>query len=244
MQEVVEEEELPEVQLPKGYERVYFDEYLRDRNFKSYQYDQFEVGITKHFLERRLHNYLIFVLKQKGKIVGWLARSKYSKEWHKDNLEKSKLDECKLKLRYMNSTGTDFEKILGGFDEITENTHTVIAVEGMFDKTNISNLMQTRQSEDLKVIFTFGDKFSDHQIKLLRTTNVERVILMYDSNTIGQSKRYSMELSKYFDTQVCCIEDESVDPGNMTAEYLQKLLGNMKNFLYFYSSKIETKIKS
>lgn len=230
--------DLPEVSLPKGFKRIYFDSYLKDRNFKSHQYEQFEVGITDHFLERRLHNYLIFVIKQKGRVVGWLARSKYSKEWHKKNLEDSKQGVCKLVLRYMNSTGTEFERILGGFDEITDKTHTVIAVEGMFDKTNTSNLLRTEESEEVKVIFTFGNKFSEDQIKLLRETKVKIVILMYDPETVSQSKKYALELSKYFEVFVCYIKDKSIDPGNISANYLGEILDNMKNSFDFYTSKI------
>lgn len=244
IEEVQVEEEIPEVTLPKGYERIYFDQYLKDRNFRYYQYQQFEVGITNHFLEKRLHGYLIFVLKQRGKIVGWLARSKKSKEWHKNNLEQFKLGKELLVLRYMNSTGTDFEKILGGFDDITERTETVIAVEGLFDKTNISNIVHDNTSEALKVIFTFGDKFSDHQIKLLKTTAVRKVILMYDANTIKQSKQYSMELSKYFEVDVCYIDNPEIDPGNMTENYFNEIIKNKKNFLYFYGSKLSSKLKS
>jgi len=236
-------EELPEKSLPRGYERIYFDKYLKDRNFKGYQYDQFEVGVTTHFLEKKLHNYLIFVIRQKGRVVAWLARSKYSKEWHKKNLERSKLDLEKLVLRYRNSEETAFDRILGGFDEITDNTHTVFAVEGIFDKTNLSNHLKTNESEEVKVIFTFGNSFSDHQIQLLRETKVKTVILMYDPGTVRQIKQYSMELSKYFEVLICDIQDEEVDPGNISKEYLGELLLNVKNFLYFYTTKItNTKI--
>lgn len=237
-------EELPEVILPKGYRKIDHDEYLEERNFKGYQYRQFEVGVTDHFLEKRLRNYLIFVLKQRGKTVGWIARSKYSKEWHKENSERHKEFGDYLKLRYINSTGTDFERIIGGFDEITENTHTVIVTEGLFDKTNISNHLKTEESEELKVIFTFGNKFSVSQIELLRTTKVKTVVLMYDPNTIKQSKQYSMELSKWFETYVCYIKDEEIDPGNMSKKYLAETLENMENNIYFYSSSLECILKS
>lgn len=236
------EEEIPEVNLPKGYERIYYDKYLKNRNFRSYQCDQFEVGITTHFLEKRLLNKLIFVLKQRGRTVGWLARSKYSKEWHKQNLEEYKEGKFNLVLRYENSKGTDFDKILGGFDEITENTDTVIGVEGIFDKTNVSNLLKTNLDERLKVVFTFGDKFSDHQIRLLRTTNVKHVILMYDNGTIKQSKQYGMELSKYFEVYVCCIDNPEVDPGNISLNYLEEILNFKKNIFYFYNSKLSLKL--
>jgi hypothetical protein len=231
-------DEIPEVKLPKGYERIYFDKYLRDRNFKSYQYEQFEVGITEHFLERKLHDYIIFVIKQQGRRVAWMARSKRSKEWHKKNLENYKQGLEPLVLRYKNSPGTDFDRILGGFDEITPSTREIIAVEGLFDKTNISNLLDTRKSDELKVLFTFGNTFSEHQIQLLKTTNVRKVTLMYDPETINQSKRYSVDLSRHFEVDVCHISDPDVDPGNMTREYLDRIYTSKKNFVYFYTSMI------
>ena len=110
---------------------------------------------------------------------------------------------CDLQIRYRNSEGTDFSKLLGGFDEITENTREVIIVEGIFDQTNISNLLETETDDYLKVVCSFGNKVSDEQIELLRTTKVKRTILLYDYNTMKQSQTFSTELSKYFDSYVC-----------------------------------------
>jgi len=235
-------EDLKEIELPKGFERINYDKYLSSRNFKSHQYDQFEVGCTEHFLEKKLHNYVIFVIKQKGIRVAWLARSKYTKEWHEENLRKHKEEGGSLVLRYKNSPNTDFDRILGGFDEITDKTHTVIAVEGLLDKTNISNLLETEKDDSIKVVFTFGNKFSENQIKLLKGTNVENVILMYDFNTIKQSKRYSVELSRWFNVDVCKINDENIDTGNMNKQYLLNLLETKQNFLYFYRSQFNFNI--
>lgn len=238
-----EEIELPEIELPKGFERINYDKYLSERNFRSWQYDLFEVGITNHFLEKKLHNYLIFILKQNGKRVGWLARSKYSKEWHKRNLEQFKLGKERLTLRYRNSDDTDFDSIIGGFDQITENTHTLILVEGIFDSTNISNLIRTNESEEVKVVFTFGDSVSDNQIKKIKNEkNVKNIILLYDYNTIRQSKHFSLLLSKWFNVDVCYIDREGVDPGNIDEKYLSEVLSNKKNFLYFYNSKFNIKL--
>jgi len=239
-----EPKELPEVKLPKGFKHITNDEYLRERGFESYQYEQFEVGVTNHFLEKRLHNYLIFVIKQNRRTVGWLARSRQTKEWHEENLRQNKEEGVKLHPRYLNSSGTDFDHILGGVDELTDNTHTVIAVEGLFDKTNISNILKTNEYEELKVLFTFGNKFSEPQIYELRKSNVKTIYLMYDEGTIQQSKQYSMELSKYFEVFVCYIDDPKIDPGNMDKNYLSKILDNAENYLYFYTSKINSKIKS
>lgn len=245
-----EEEIIKEVRLPRGYQKIDFDEYLHQRNFKDHQYDWYDVGITNHFLERKLKNYLIFVIKQRGIKVGWVARSKYSYQWHKQNLEEYKNGLSDLQLRYRNSEGTDFSKLLGGFDEITENTKEVIIVEGIFDQTNISNLLETEKSEELKVICSFGNKVSHEQIDLLRTTNVKRTTLLYDYNTMKQSQSFSTELSKYFDSYVCDFplmyndNDEEIDPGNITdIKKLQEILNTKKNFLYFYNL-ISNKIKN
>ncbi len=235
-----EEEEinLPEIKLPSGFKRIEYDDYLENRNFKGYQYEEFQVGIIEHFLERKLHNYLIFVIKQNGKNVAWLARSKRSKKWHEQNIRDHKDGKCQLVLRYRNSENTDFDKIIGGFDEINENTHTVIVVEGLFDKVNISNIIQSEKYDEIKVIFTFGNKFSDNQIKLLRKTNVENVILMYDYKTIVQSKEYSLLLSRWFNVDVCRIDDEEIDPGNMDKKYFLERLTERKNFMYFYTNNL------
>lgn len=243
-----EEIELPEVSLPKGFQRIEFDEYLDNRNFKAHQYEQFEVGVTNNFLVRKLKNYLIFIIKQQGKRVGWLARSKYSYEWHVQNLKDYKEGKCELVLRYINSTKTDFGNLLGGFDEITGNTEELILVEGLFDKTNVSNLLETEKSERLKVLCTFGNKVSDEQIKLLKTTNVRKITLLYDYGTLKQVKQYSTELSRWFDSYACefpLILDERgepIDPGNVDSKNLNEILSNSKNFLYFYNSKVINKI--
>ena len=233
--------ELSECKLPKGYERIYFDKYLNDRNFKAHQYDQYEVGITNHFLESRLKNYLIFVIRQEGKLVGWVARSKYSKEWHKKNLEAYKAGEGKLVQRYLNSTGTDFDKLLGGYDQVTDKTETAVLVEGIFDQTNTSNLLSAHKRDDLKVLCTFGNKVSQGQIELLRKTKIKKVILMYDEGTIAQSRKFGAELSRYFDVEVCVIEDPNVDPGDMDKKFLEELFFKSKNFTYFYNSKLNIK---
>lgn len=234
-----EKPELIEVELPKGFERINFDLYLKDRNFKSHQYEEFQVGITNHFLEKKLHNYLIFQIFQENKRVGWIARSKFSKEFHEQNLDNFKENKERLILRYRNSENTNFDQILGGYDEITENTHTLIVVEGLLDYTNLSNLLHANESEELKVVFTFGNKLSFSQIELLRKTNVNRIILMFDANTVKQSKKYSAELSRGFDVDVCFIEDPKVDPGNINKKYLFEILNNCQNFYYFYNSKLK-----
>jgi hypothetical protein len=232
--EEIKEKELIEVKLPHKLTLIENDDYLDSRGFLVQHYKEFEPSYTSSIIEKKLHNYLIFKIKQNGLVVSWLARSKYSYGWHKENLEKSKLNEEKLVLRYRNSDGTEFEKILGGYDEITEKTHTVILVEGLFDKVGVDGKLNLYSDESIGCCFTFGNKISDYQIKLLKKKkNVKNVILLYDYGTVKQSKGSSLRLSKSFNTLVGVPKTEE-DPGDMTPEQLFEILDNLQSPIEFY----------
>lgn len=231
--------EVKEVDLPLGFKRLYDDEYLNDRGFVDWQYEQFQIGYTDSILEPALRGYIIFQLFQKGKLVGWLARSRKDYEWHKKNLEGFKAGECDLVLRYMNNEGIDFNEILGGFDDINSNTHTLILVEGITDKANLDRLMQLNESDEIKCCFTFGNKVSDGQLKLIKETNVETIILMFDPDAIKQMQHTSPNLHKNkFKVLVADLEPYKKDAGDINKPILMKVLKNLKNYLYFYISKI------
>jgi hypothetical protein len=228
---------LQEVKLPNGLKKVYFDKYLNNRGFTPEQYSLF--GVSKTDKDIFLRNYIVFVIKQNNVNVGWLARSKYSKEWHKQNLKEYKEKGVLLKLRYRNSEGTDFAKILLGIDEITVNTHTVYLVEGLFDKSNVDNELGLYNNEDIKCLCTFGDKISSYQINLLRfKKSVKNIIILYDYGTSKQSKIYGSELMKYFNVKVGYFPDEDIDAGEAKKSYLENILNNSKSFLDFYLSRI------
>lgn len=233
------EEILPEVEMPFGCKRIYKDEYLDSRGFTKNDYDLFEPCVTDSVVERKLNNYLIFKMKQEGRLVAWLARSKHNYKWHEDNLRKHKEEGGILQLRYRNSDGTDFNKVLGGYDEINDKTDTVILVEGMFDRVGVNKKLRLDNQDGVKCCFTFGNKVSDSQISLLRNRkNLKNIVLLYDYGTVKQSKAYGMKLSKYFSTFVCLIEDSKVDPGDMPVSYLLKVLENKKSAINFYVSQL------
>lgn len=238
-EEIIEEETpLKEVKLPVGAKRIQRSEYLDNRRFLPLHYELFEPMVTTHFLEKRLHDTIIFSIYQKNVRVGWQCRSILSKEWHKQNLTEVKQGKSQLKLRWQNITGVDFTRILGGYDEITENTHTVILVEGLFDKVGCDFLIDLHRNEDIKSCFTFGNKISHAQISLLRETNVENIILMYDFGTTKIVKGLAMTLQKYFNVLVADIDNPDVDPGDMSHEYMKKLLNNLKSSINFYIGKL------
>jgi len=226
------QEEEKQTQLPLGFVRIDSDQYLEDRDFTPYQYEQFKVGVAE--LDPRTCDKLVFQIYQHGKLSGWIARSRKSKEWHHENLKRYKELGEPLVLRYRNSEN-DFSKMLGGLDEITHHTHTLILVEGLFDKANIDRLMNLNDQEEIKCCFTFGSDLNVAQADLIPST-VEKVILMYDAETISNTREAGMRLLSLFDVKVALITDPNVDPGNITEHALCNLFLNMKDFLYFYRS--------
>lgn len=211
---------LPEKRLPIGFRAIQSHTYLDERGFLPYHYSLFKPGITK-IDPRQLDNIIFQIFDPRGVRVAWLSRSTKSKEWHKANLQKFKDGETELKLRYDNSPNTDFSKILGGLNELTENTHTVFIVEGLFDKTNVDIELRLDLSEEVKCLFSFGDSISEDQISLLKGyKNLKNIYLLYDYNTIEQSKQCGVMIEAELDCEVKVgeIVTEGKDPGNMTAE--------------------------
>lgn len=220
---------------PKGYKRIFFDDYLDERGFEPEQYNILNVGKSDDYL---LKNYIVFLLKQKGKVVGWLARSKYDKEWHNENLRKFKDGEGSLVLRYRNSSKTDFDRILGGFDEITPNTEEVWIVEGIFDKANLDRLYGLYNNEKVKCLFTFGNRVTDNHLYLLKTTNIKKIVMLYDYGTVKQVKKHSLQLARNFEVWVGEFKTEDIDAGDATKKYMDNIFSNLKNYFYFYTNRL------
>lgn len=235
--------EVRETRLPVGLKPLVDDPYLDSRHFMKVHYDEFEPSFTRSVLEDTLsrYNYIIFKMKQGDRVVAWLARSRYGKEWHDENMREYKKGNARLVLRYRNSED-GFSHVLGGYNFIRPVTDTVILVEGLFDKVNIDYLMGLDECTDTACCFTFGKKMSPGQLQLLRSTSVKRVILMYDEDALRQSKENALHLAKYFDVKVCRIKDKDVDPGNMTAPYLESVLSEMKDPLNFYLNNLDVTI--
>ncbi len=219
---------LGRITMPHGVKFLTEDEYLDSRGFTKYHYDLFQPSYTNSFLEDKLKGYIIFKIFQDGELVSWLARSRNNYEWHKKNLEDFKNGIGELKLRYINSTGTDFDMILGGIDEVTGETDTVIIVEGMFDKINVDKLLNLGESKKIKCLFSFGNKVSDGQVKLLKCKkSVKNIILLYDFGTQKQSRGYGLTLQNFWNVRVAEIKENGVDPGDITKIYLDKVISEV-----------------
>lgn len=229
---------LAPVSLPLRLKPLVDDSYLNDRGFRPEHYKEFEPSYTN--LDIKLRNYIIFKMKVDGVCVAWWARSRYSKEWHKENLAAYKRHEVELVLRYRNSE-SNFQNLLGGCDFIVKGvTNTVILVEGIFDSINISNLLNLNTIDDIKCCFTFGNNVGTGQIDELVRRGVRNVILMYDYGTIEESKDAALRMRDSFDSVlVAAIRRPGVDPGNITLDYLNEVLDGLVDPISYFCDKLE-----
>lgn len=235
---IVEERVLKPVSLPFRLKPLVDDDYLNSRGFKPEHYKEFEPSYTESPLEPKLNNFIVFKMKINGICVAWWARSRYSKEWHKKNLERYKNHEEPLVLRYRNSEN-NFQDLLGGCDFIEKGvTDTVILVEGIFDFIGVWNLLDLKNTPWLRCCFTFGNSIGRGQIEELVLRGVKNVILMYDFGTIKESKEAALRMKEIFDSVlVATIKTPGVDPGNITYEELMAVLEESVDPINFYLEK-------
>lgn len=198
--------ELPVKKMPVGWKvSAKSTKYLLSRGITPEDCKRYNIGATDMF--RKYENYVLIPVYDGGEIRGFLGR--YGARKVPDN-----------KLRYNNSIGTEFAELLFGYDEITDNTSTVILVEGVFDKIAVDKVLHLWDGEEVKCVCTFGKKISDKQIKKLMLKGVTNVILLYDFDAVKEIKKYGLELEKYFVTSITytnkkdideCSEDEALE---------------------------------
>lgn len=219
--------EAKDIILPLGFKRIYEEEYLKTRGFNEYQFQKYIIGVTKiHPIYKE--NYVIIAVEQFGKIKGWIARSRYSK----DEIKLINTKRQQRYLRYINSPGGDFDKLLMGYDEIIEGeTKEIILVEGFTDKNNIDNLLKLDFQKYTKCCVIFGNQLSVQQIKLLKDKGIESIIILYDPDAVNYAKKDSFEIAKIFHTFVGKLEDK--DPGDINYEELNNVLNNLKTPINF-----------
>ena len=203
----IELSDLPVKKMPAGWKvSAKSTKYLLSRGITPEDCKRYNIGATDMF--RKYDNYVLIPIYDDGKIRGFLGR--YGARKVPDN-----------KLRYNNSIGTEFAELLFGYDEITDNTSTVILVEGVFDKIAVDKVLHLWDGEEVKCVCTFGKKISDKQIKKLMLKGVTNVILLYDFDAVKEIKKYGLELEKYFVTSITytsdkkdideCSEDEALE---------------------------------
>lgn len=220
-EELVEEDLLAtKKQLPLGFKRVYEDKYLESRGFVSGDFEKYNVGIIS--LLSKYKKYIIIAIMEDNECKGYVGRLTVEDD---------------TKKRYLNSSNTQFSKLLFGINELVEQTRMCILVEGLFDKFNVDKLLGLDDQLHVKCCATFGKKVSKYQIAKLQNKGIEKVILLYDPDAVKDSKKYATTLSKYFEVEVGFTKDK--DPGDMDYEELTYILNNCEDPLNFGLSKIQ-----
>lgn len=205
---------LPNKQLPLGYKRVYQNGYLDSRGFVEKDYQYWEVGKTS--LLSSLKKYCIFPIYLEGQVKAYVGRR-----------------EVKGEPKYNNSI-SDFSCLLGGFDKVTGQTHTVILCEGKLDIINVNRLLDLYDCEQIKPLCTFGAKLSHNQLELLKSKpNIKNIILLFDNDVVSKIKPISFELDLYFNTNITTIAGNN-DPGDCSYDQLEKALNNVKSPFDFF----------
>jgi len=224
LEEVLPNIEVPVRHPPFGFKRTYDSVYLNSRGFTKEQYLNVVCGFSQ--LERRLRNYIIFLTMEEGKNRGYVSRLTLSKEEIEEFTQKNGYEP----LRYLNEP-VEFGKMLYGIDEITENTKKVILVEGITDKFNVDRLLNTHLSDTVKCLACFGKKVTEEQIIKLWTfgQNIETIVLMFDAETVEESRKYSRILSYWFpEIKVAHLEGND-DPGSINQEQINYIMANLKS---------------
>lgn len=223
-EEPAQEEEMPVVKLPVGFrvgEQV--PGYLRYRGLSEHDIVYYKIGHTQ--LLQKFLNYLIIPIYDGGEVRGYIGRYASSQVPFG-------------KLRYNNSRGTNFANLLYGYDEIVEETHTVILVEGAFDKYKLDRVLHLYLYPEIKCCATFGKKISARQIRKLTDKGIRNVILMFDKDAVKEMKHYGMELQKYFVTAIGVCAGKDVDAS--TDEQVCEAFWQLKSPADFNNSTMRT----
>lgn len=186
----------PEVRmLPKKFYTVDDDEYLSSRGFGADILKKYGIGYCK---DPKLKDYVIIPIYEKNECRGYLGRL----NWDRSKIERMKSKGFKKIIRWKNDDGAKFSHLLFGFNEITENTKTVILLEGVPDKISLDIILGLDDQEEIKCCATFGKKISRTQIMKLLSKGVERVILIFDEDAIGEMKKYGKIISQFFNVNI------------------------------------------
>ena len=214
---------LVEVEMPDGYKRTFYNDYLNYRGFVSDDYVFFECG-TNRAMDWRLNDYIIFPIIDDGIKVGYVCRH----IWDKSEIDDYN-DTHRAKIRrYVNSTENGFGKLLYNYDTIKRHeTNTVILVEGVFDVIALTRKMNLYENTLVVPVCTFGKKVSDTQLYKLQIKGVSTVIIAYDADAVETTKKVGNQVNQYFDTYVVDLSNAGgKDFDEMTSDEILGVFAN------------------
>jgi len=200
-------------------------EFLTKRGWTNEELKKYEVTQS--------NDYIYMIIKQNNIPVAYIGRSVLDANFIKEH-NKSKYKT--LIQKFKNSWGVDFGKILGGLDDILEETHTAIVVEGIFDKVAVDRKLQLEKFTNVKCVFTFGKSFKDYQVNILKQfTNVKNVIILYDSDALESSIKTANKIQNLF-ASVKVASLSNGDPEEVTTEELTTALRESNEVETFFNT--------
>lgn len=222
--------DLQTISYPIGWEFIESHPYLENRNFNSY--GKFNPGIST---DPRLRDYVIFPIYSFGDLKGYVGRHTWSKEQIEQyNIGKESNQTIK---RYRNSE-TDFAKILLGIDEVTDETTTLILVEGIFDKEATDRKLKLDNIDDTKCACTFKCGLSPEQLYQVLQTNINKIILLYDPDVIKEIKQNGLYIEQFISNVLIAFNDyDFKDPADTKVD-LNYLIERAKSPTTFATSKV------
>lgn len=226
---------LTEITPPVGWKRMYDHPYLRSRGWTDDDFEYYHVGMTK--LLPRYRDRIILMILEDYEYKAFVARSLKTKEWIKDYNRRARLEGKRKYLRYDNSEH-DFGQLLFGIDDIVSGTtHTVIVVEGPFDKQNVDLQLQLREISQLACVCSFGNTLSPIQAQKLLNKGVRNIIILYDPDAVKESKNASYRLQDF--DSVLVGYHSTKDPGELNQNEMLDVMDNLQDRFSFYRNTVQ-----
>ncbi len=224
----------PVCKPPIGFRRTKDHPYLDERMISHHQRELYKFGFSK--VDPNVgSDYLTTLVEEGGVCVGYVSRSVMPKKW----IDEYNNTNDKEYPRYKNSE-SDFENIVMGIDEISiDSTHTVVLVEGKFDKFAIDRKLCLYDSDEIKCGVSFGTKLSEVQSMKMAMRGIDNLIILYDSGTVDKSKKVSKVASSYFKS-VRIGSLPNGDPDESTQDEILSALEGAKSVTEYSLSELDT----
>lgn len=229
------DDELVDIEMPKGYKRCFKNRYLKSRGFNADDFEYFPCG-TNRGMDYAYADYVLLEIRDNGRLVGFVGRSTMSK----DDIEEWN-DKHRFKiLRYKNSTENEFSKLIYNYDSIVAGeTTSVILCEGAFDVIALNRKLELYDNKFIVPVCTFGKKISQVQMYKLQEKGIEQIVLGFDNDAKETTSDVANELEKYFDVLIADIPDGvGKDWDEMTFDDIYDIFANnLKTITEFNLSK-------
>lgn len=196
------DDNLVEVEMPKGYKRCFRNAYLKSRGFIADDYEFFPCGTNRN-LDIKFADYVLLEVRDKGRLVGYVGRH----TWSKEEIDDYNAHHRYQIRRYNNSIDNGFGKLLYNYDAIhAYETQTVILCEGAFDVIALTRKLDLYENHQIVPVATFGKKISEVQIYKLQEKGIEQVVLGYDADAKDTTSKVAMQLDDYFDVYIADLD--------------------------------------